>query len=76
MIRTTVNRQARSGAGVPGFNAPETTRKASVLREVKPTEEQVRRRAYELYLARASRGESGCEADDWAAAERELSSRR
>lgn len=76
MIRTTLNRQARTGAGVPGFNAPDTARKATVVREVKPTDEQIRRRAYELYLERQERGEAGGEADDWAAAERELSAKR
>ena len=37
-----------------------------------PTHEDISRRAYELYLARAN-GAGGSAADDWLAAERELS---
>lgn len=37
-----------------------------------PSIEAVRLRAYELYLDRSSRGESGDPADDWLKAEREL----
>ena len=38
-----------------------------------PTQEQIRRRAYELYLARAGRG--GSPDADWLQAERELRAR-
>lgn len=39
-------------------------------REELPLEEQIRRRAYELYIDRGN--ESGSEADDWLQAEEEI----
>ena len=38
--------------------------------QVKPTEEQIRRRAYDIYEARGR--EDGREVDDWIIAEKEL----
>ncbi len=38
--------------------------------QTKPAEEQIRKRAYELYLAR--NGGAGSELDDWLKAEQEL----
>jgi hypothetical protein len=40
--------------------------------ETLPIEEQIRQRAYELYLERG--GESGSELEDWCEAEREIQS--
>ncbi len=40
--------------------------------QAKPAEEQIRKRAYELYLAR--NGGAGSELDDWLKAEQELAS--
>jgi hypothetical protein len=40
----------------------------------KPTEEEIRQRAYEIYLARG--GAPGHEVEDWFQAERELRSKR
>jgi hypothetical protein len=43
---------------------------AQTTQEVGPTEEQIARRAYELYLARG--GQHGHDEQDWLQAEREL----
>jgi hypothetical protein len=47
-----------------------------IQREVKPVAgpnaEDVRRRAYEIYLHRCTTGEPGCPESDWTRAEREL----
>lgn len=43
----------------------------SDIRDTLPTEEQIARRAYALYLARGS--ENGHDVDDWLAAEKDLS---
>ncbi len=48
---------------------PTKSRKLDILRRPL-TEEKIRRRAYEIWLARG--GESGHELDDWLQAEREL----
>lgn len=46
-----------------------------IQREVKPTRpsaDEVRRRAYEIYLQRMQSGEPGSPESDWSRAEREL----
>ncbi|HEX9816382.1 MAG TPA: DUF2934 domain-containing protein [Candidatus Thermoplasmatota archaeon] len=43
-------------------------------RESSPTEDEIRRRAYEIYQSRG--GEPGRESEDWAQAERELREKR
>ena len=49
-----------------------TTKRKTTPKPAKhsPSEEEIRRRAYELFERRG--GESGHEAEDWARAEREL----
>ena len=45
--------------------------------EMKPVSaDAVRRRAYEIYLARAAKGQPGNAASDWLQAERELNNKR
>jgi len=46
---------------------------ANGIREVKPTSDQIRQRAYGIYLERLARGENGDQQTDWLRAERELS---
>lgn len=41
------------------------------IKSTSPTEEQIRQRAYEIYLARG--GENGRDLEDWIKAEREFS---
>jgi len=43
--------------------------------EAKPAFDEVRRRAYEIYLERQHTGQPGSPATDWEMAERELSAR-
>lgn len=45
---------------------------AAQLAEVVPTDDQIRRRAYEIYDARCHNGASGDALADWIAAEAEL----
>ena len=47
-----------------------TARKRESIAEAVPVEEQVRQRAYELYVTRGD--ESGSELEDWLQAEREI----
>ena len=49
---------------------PATARAKEVPSETLPLEEQVRRRAYELYVLRGN--QSGSELDDWLQAEEEI----
>jgi hypothetical protein len=64
---------------MPRIHSPsskEPTNVAAVVRQRRPaapSPEQVRVRAYEIYLARG--GQPGREAEDWAQAERELRAR-
>ena len=44
-------------------------------REMKPASDDIRRRAYEIYLQRINRGEPGSPESDWCRAERELAQR-
>jgi hypothetical protein len=79
MSKSTMIRQARTGDGVPGYSRTEPERQTRPLKlhaEVKPTNEQVSKRAYEIYAARVAKGEEGTEASDWAKAEAELNSAR
>ena len=45
------------------------------IREVKPTVDDIRRRAYELYCQRVAKGTRGTPEGDWQQAERELTSK-
>jgi hypothetical protein len=49
--------------------------KNNVQREVKPAADDIRRRAYEIYLERQVKGRPGTPESDWQQAERELSRR-
>jgi hypothetical protein len=58
-----------------------TSRKAAfpameIHREVKPNPDDVKRRAYEIYLGRIARGEPGTQETDWSRAESELARTR
>ena len=45
--------------------------------EMKPvSQDAIRRRAYEIFLARSAKGQQGNAASDWLQAERELSAKR
>jgi hypothetical protein len=44
----------------------------NAISEIKPDQDEVRRRAYELYLRRTAAGEQGSAASDWIKAERGL----
>lgn len=55
-----------------GVSMPATARAKEPPTETLPLEEQIRRRAYELYVDRAS--QSGSEIDDWLQAEEEIRS--
>jgi Protein of unknown function (DUF2934) len=53
-----------------GTKTAPTTKTPEAIARVEPTIEQIRQRAYELYLARGDR--PGDELKDWLQAEREL----
>lgn len=42
------------------------------ISEIKPDQDAIRKRAYEVYLRRVAAGESGSAASDWIKAERDL----
>jgi hypothetical protein len=48
--------------------------KGKPISDVPPTEEEVRRRAYEIFIGRG--GQDGQELDDWVRAEQELKQER
>lgn len=67
----------QNGAKAPAAKTNRSPRKAAfpaieVQREVKPTSDDIQRRAYEIYLGRLASGEPGCCQTDWERAEREL----
>lgn len=77
MARTTVPRKGiANGVGVsPGATAevkpaPAATKTAHT--SARPSSEQVRVRAFEIYQSRCRAGKPGDAASDWAQAEREL----
>ena len=77
MARTTVPRKGvANGVGVsPGATAevkpaPAATKTAPT--SARPSSEQVRVRAFEIYQSRCRAGKPGDAASDWAQAEREL----
>jgi len=78
---TTTNRSKKTGASVQPAAVPVASEvpKSGKLANVVPMdlEEEIRRRAYELYLQRrtAAGGESGDANHDWLLAEREVRSR-
>ena len=82
MARTGFGRKDGNGSatGVADLKAapsakphtPAAVVQAPVLREVKPSLEQVRQKAFELYQARAKAGKPGDSTTDWLEAERQL----
>lgn len=61
------------GKKVKGTEARNTpVRDNEVAQRNRPTEEQIRRKAQELYYQRLNRGEYGTEIDDWQKAEQLL----
>lgn len=79
MARTRSNSNSATGDGVSNastFRSQAPGRQTSTMPEIKPDQDQVRKRAYELYLRRAASGEPGTPASDWLKAERELLAKR
>jgi hypothetical protein len=70
-----MKRQAPSKNGPGIATAAATGTPASGRSEPKPTDDQIRRRAYEIYLRRVAGGKPGDPKSDWVQAERELSRR-
>jgi DUF2934 family protein len=63
--------QSKTSQNTPPQQVPESsTRNAATANRLGPTQEQIARRAYELFLARG--GGHGRHEDDWFQAEREL----
>jgi hypothetical protein len=59
-------------SATPAGGKKRTTAKPTVEQELKPTIEQIRRRAYEIYLERQGKGAVGSPDSDWVQAERDL----
>ncbi len=64
----------RMPAEVPAANAMRSSAplNTTAARDTKPTVEQIRQRAYELYHARTKTGHAGDSTADWLEAERQL----
>jgi hypothetical protein len=76
MSRAAINSKKPVTTSAPSTNAhtkPIPAAQAGAIREVKPTVDQIRARAYQLYIERTARGDRGDAAADWLRAERELS---
>lgn len=67
--------RADGSAGAVAALAAGTGSGIDPLMELKPGSEDIRRRAYERFLARQAQGLPGGPDDDWLAAERELNGR-
>lgn len=52
--------------------APSPQRPSTTVSEVKPSADQIRRRAYEIYQERLARGIRGDATTDWLQAERDI----
>jgi hypothetical protein len=61
---TKQKKQLKAGRPAPPVNEP----------AAQPTQEEIAKRAHEIYLARG--GAQGCDMDDWLQAERELKQQR
>lgn len=80
MARTGFGRKNNNGNSVSGMQAAGTLTPPRVavagpespIREMKPTAEDIRKKAYELYQARAKAGRPGDSTTDWLEAERQL----
>lgn len=76
MARTSTPRKTAKAAPVVGLNAeikPAPVQANAAARPTRPTSEQIRVRAFEIYQARCRTGKPGDAMSDWAQAERELS---
>ncbi|MCL4742069.1 MAG: DUF2934 domain-containing protein [Phycisphaerales bacterium] len=67
--RRTLGRHPMLGVSVPSVTPPESAPTAQSARP-EPTQDEIRRRAYELWIVRGCR--DGHELEDWLDAEREL----
>ena len=72
MAKRTASRSASNDAAPAGQARPKTRRSqtASASTGAAPTEEDIRRRAYQRYIDRG--GDHGTDFEDWLEAEREL----
>ncbi len=70
MKETRTGKAKRSGGKPSVTTQPKTAVKSSTKSLTQPTQEEIAKRAYDIYLARGGQGEQAEE--DWLQAEREL----
>lgn len=70
MARPEKSKKIQEEAGISSQAIEQTATESSQEMESSPSEEQIRLRAYELYIERG--GGDGNDSDDWLQAEREL----
>jgi hypothetical protein len=76
--KTNTGKTTASAGSVDGVSTKKSATKSSsipaldIQREVKPATDEIRRRAYEIYLERMHRGDPGSPESDWGRAEVEL----
>lgn len=75
--KTTTNSTIASTGGntSKAVDVSQSKKPVSVSAEIKPSIDDLRRRAYEIYLKRQSAGSPGSPDSDWKQAERELNKR-
>lgn len=73
--KTTIPPTSAQAAAAKPVKKPTSIPAMDIQREVKPPTDEVRRRAYEIYLQRTQRGEPGSPESDWGRAELELRQR-
>jgi hypothetical protein len=73
---TTVPSSSNNSSPKPAAASQSKNPTASVSAEIKPSLDDIRRRAYEVYLKRQSTGTPGSPESDWTQAENELTRRR
>ena len=78
MSRHAHNNKHHASNGVPGTAVAEPHHPGlrPVVAETKPSPDELRRRAYQIYLERLARGEEGSEISDWQQAEASLTRKR
>lgn len=73
-METTLKSKTRNKQGkTPEDNPMKDKRDNTPVQKAKPTEEEIRQKAQEIYNERLVRGEYGNELEDWQKAERLLS---
>ncbi len=73
MARTSTPRKTAKATPAVGLNAEIKPAPVQANAAARPTSEQIRVRAFEIYQARCRAGKPGDAVSDWAQAERELS---